>query len=83
MHLTTLLLLMVSYAVAVSARALLTARAHDDRIARPFKKHVTILWCVESAQPSCFDLRQRAILQKWQRRFSSDTSATDGWKIAA
>jgi hypothetical protein len=38
---------------------------------------------MESAQPTCFDVRQRAILQKWQRRFSSDTSATDGWEIAA
>jgi hypothetical protein len=82
MHLWTLLPLLISFGVAVSAKAVLSVRvqcaidradARDNAIAQGRK---------QSPQETCFNGQQHAILQKWQRRFSGTMYEGD-WQIAA
>jgi len=82
MHLSTLLPLLVSFGVAMSAKAVLSARiqcaidradARDNAIGHGRK---------QSPPDTCFNGQQHAILQKWQRRFSGAMYEGD-WQIAA
>jgi hypothetical protein len=63
MHLATLLPLLASFAVAVSAKAALSVRVQRA------KDKAIDHWLEQSPQETCFDGDQRTILQKWQRRF--------------
>ena len=82
MHLSTILPLLVSYGVAVSAKVVLRVCAQwaidraDARDSAIDHGHG------QSPQETWFDGQQLAILQKWQRRFSGTMDAGD-WQIAA
>ena len=82
MHLWTLLPLMVSFGVAVSAKTVLSVRVQCALDRENARDSAIDHEREESAQEISFDGQQRAILEKWQRRFSGAMSEAD-WQIAA
>ena len=82
MHFTTLLPLAASFAVAVSAKAVLSVRVQRGIDGAGAKDKAIDRWREQSLRETCFDGHQRAILQKWQRRFEGTMYDEDS-QIAA
>lgn len=82
MHLSTLLPLLVSFGVAVSAKAVLSVRAGCSINRADARDNAIGHGRGQSPQETGFNGQQHAILQKWQRRFSGAMYEGD-WQIAA
>jgi len=82
MHLSALLPLLVSFGVAVSAKAALSVRVHGALHRADARDNAIGHGREQSPQETFFNGQQHAILQKWQRRFSGTMYQGD-WEIAA
>ena len=82
MHLEALLSLLASFTVAVSARAVLSGRTRRGIDRADAEDNAIGYWREQSLPEVCFDYDQRAILQKWQRKFEGIMGREDS-RLAA